>query len=55
MKKDVKKGLLNSMTNESTLLLGRNDQHRKMNVIVIRFIPKKLIKSPSLLTMTNKL
>ena len=39
-------------------LFSRKEQHRKMNVIyeviVMRFIPKKLIKLPSLLTMTNE-
>ena len=39
-------------------LFSRKEQHRKMNVIrkiVMRLIPKKLIKLPSLLTMTNEL
>ena len=38
-------------------LFTRKEQHRKMNVIrshCHRFIQKKLIKSPSLLTMTNE-
>ena len=39
-------------------LFSRKEQHRKMNVyevIVMTFIPKKLIKLPSLLTLTNEL
>ena len=37
---------------------SRKEQHRKLvsyEVIVVRFIPKKLIKLPSLLTVTNEL
>ena len=39
-------------------LFSRKEQHRKMNAVrslVMRFIPNKLIKLPSLLTMTNGL
>ena len=39
-------------------LFSRKEQHRKTKsyeVIVMRFIPKKLIKLPSLLTMINEL
>ena len=36
-------------------LFSKNEQNRKMNVIVMRFIPKKLIKLPSLLMMRNEL
>ena len=37
-------------------LFSRKEQHRKMNVIRSHcHIPKKLIKLPSLLTMTNEL
>ena len=39
-------------------LFSRKEQNRKRmsyEVIVMRFIPKKLMKLPSLLTMTNEL
>ena len=45
------------MTTESACLAGRNNMEKLVSyeVIVMRFIPKKLIKLPSLLTMTNEL
>ena len=53
----LQKGVFNSMTIESACLAGRNNIEKRMSyeVIVMRFIRKKLIKSPSLLTMTNEL
>ena len=47
----LEKRVFNSMTTESACLAGRNN----IEVIVMRFIPKKLIKLSSLLTMTNEL
>ena len=45
------------MTTESTCLAGRNNIKKIMSYKVIdtRFIPNKLIKLSSLLTMTNEL
>ena len=53
----LQKGVFNSMTVESAFSAGRNNVEKLMSyeVIVMRFIPKKLIKLPSLLTMTNEL
>ena len=55
--KNVQKGVFNSMTIESACLAGRNNIEKCMpyEVNVMRFIPKKLIKLPSLLMMTNEL
>ena len=52
----LQNGVLNSMTTKSTCLAGRNNIEKCMSyeVFVMRFIPKKLIKLPSLLTMTNE-
>ena len=59
------KGVTRNVTKSSILLddnreclFSMKEQYRKMNIIQInfmRFIPKKLIKLPSLLTMTNDL
>ena len=51
------KGVLNSMTTQSVCIARRNNTEKRMSyeVIVMRFIPKKLIKIPSLLTTTNEL
>ena len=51
------KEILNSITIDSACLAGRNNIEKWMSyeVIVMRFIPKKLIELPSLLTMTNEL
>ena len=45
------------MTIESACLAGRNNIEKWMSyeIIGMRFIPNKLIKLPSLLTMTNEL
>ena len=53
----LQKGVLHSMTIESACLADRNNIEKWMSyeVIVIRFILKKLIKLISLLTMTNEL
>ena len=53
----LQKGVFNSMTTESVCLAGRNNIEKYMSyeVIVIRFMPKKLIKLHSLLTMINEL
>ena len=55
--KNVQKGVFNSMTTKSACLAGGNNigKWKIYEVIVMRFIPKKLIKLPSLLTMTNEL
>ena len=51
----LQKGVFNSMTTKRPSLAGRNNIEKWMSyeVIVMRFIPKKLINLPSLLTMTN--
>ena len=48
---------IKSMTTESACLTGRNNLEKLMSyeVNLMRFIPKKLIKLSSLLTMTNEL
>ena len=53
----LQKEVFNSMTTESVCLAGRNNTEKLMTyeVIVMRFIPKKLIKLPSHPTMTNEL
>ena len=53
----LQKGVFNSMTIESACLAGRNNIEKLMSyeVIVMRFIVKKLIKLPSPLTMINEL
>ena len=53
----LQKGVFNSMTTQNDCLAGRNNIEKRMSyeVIVMRFIPKKLIKLPFLLTMTNEL
>ena len=53
----LQKVVFNPMTTESVCLAGKNNIEKSMSyeVIVMRFIPKKLIKLPSLLTMTNEL
>ena len=45
----LQKGVFNSMTTESVCLAGRNNTEKWMSyeVIVMRFIPKNLIKLPS--------
>ena len=51
----LQKEVFNSMTTESVWLAERNNTEKWMlyEVIVMRFITKKLIKLPSLLTMTS--
>ena len=53
----LQKGVFNLMTIESACLAGKDNIEKGMSyeVNVMRFIPKKLIKLPSLLTMTNEL
>ena len=57
MIKNVTKGVFNSMTSEIACLAERNNIEKLMSheVIVMRFIRKKIIKLPSLLTMINEL
>ena len=52
----LQKEVFNSMTTESACLAGRNNIEKWMSyeVVVMRFVPKKLIKLPYLLTMTNE-
>ena len=51
----LQKGIFNSMTTESACLAGRNNIEKWMSyaVIVMRFVPNKLIKLPPLWTMTS--
>ena len=53
----LQKGVFNSMTTESVCLAERNNTEKWMSyeVIVMRFIPMKLIKMPSHPTMTIEL
>ena len=53
----LQKGVLNPMTTESVCLAGKNNTLKWMSyeVIVMRYIPKKLIKLPSYPTTTNEL
>ena len=53
----TKKGVFNSMTIESACLAGMINIEKWMSyeVMVIKFIPKKLIKLPSIMPMTNEL
>ena len=53
----LQKGVFNLMKIDSDCLAGRNNIEKWMSyeVIVVRFIQMKLIKLPSILTMTNEL
>ena len=50
------KGIFNSITTESACLAGKNNIKKWMSyeVIIMRFIRKKLIKSPSLSSNDDK-